>query len=46
VIAAQDTTNGWTAIKPIEVELHTKSIERDAALHLRLSGDTETDRAI
>jgi hypothetical protein len=40
------SANGWTSIRPIEVELRTESIDRGPVLHLRLSGDPETDRAI
>jgi Uma2 family endonuclease len=40
------SANGWTSIRPIEVELRTEWIGRGPALHLRLSGDPETDRAI
>ena len=40
------SANGWTPIRPIEVELRTDRIDRGSALHLRLSGNPETDRAI
>jgi Uma2 family endonuclease len=41
------SANGWTSIRPIEVELRTtESIDGGATLHLRLSGDPGSDRAI
>jgi Uma2 family endonuclease len=38
--------DGWTPIESIGVELRTESTEQGPVLHLRLSGDPETDRPI
>jgi len=40
------SVDGWTLVKPIDVELRAESIDRGSALHLRLRGDRETTRAI
>jgi Uma2 family endonuclease len=39
-------SDGWTVVQAIDVELRTESSERGSALHLRLSGQAETDRVI
>jgi Uma2 family endonuclease len=40
------SADGWTLVKPIDVELRAESIDRGSVLHLRLRGDRETSRAI
>jgi hypothetical protein len=40
------SADGWTVVQAIDVELRTESSERGSALHLRLSGQAETDRVI
>jgi Uma2 family endonuclease len=40
------SVDGWTVVRPIDVDLRTESTERGSALHLRLSGHPETDRVI
>jgi Uma2 family endonuclease len=38
--------DGWTVVRPIDVELRTESTERGPVLHLRLRGDPETERMV
>ena len=38
--------DGWTVVRPIDVELSSESTERGPALRLRLSGYPETERLI
>ena len=40
------SADGWTVVQAIDVELRTESSECGSALHLRLSGQAETDRVI
>lgn len=36
--------DGWTVVRPIDVELRTESTERGPTLRLRLRGDPDTER--
>jgi Uma2 family endonuclease len=38
--------DGWTVVRPIDVELRTESTARGPALRLRLGGHPETERLI
>ena len=40
------SADGWTLLRPIDVELRTELIDAGSVLHLRLRGEPETDRAV